>query len=44
LIVLAMSGFVVVRSVVADPLPTLTGIGIAAAVTLLWFPLQRYFP
>ncbi len=41
LIFLAMSGFVVVRSVIADPAPTLTGIGIAAAVTLLWFPLQR---
>jgi APA family basic amino acid/polyamine antiporter len=43
LIFLAMSGFVVLRSVIADPRPTLTGIGIAAAVTLLWFPLQRFF-
>lgn len=42
LIFLAMSGFVILRSAVADSVPTLTGLAIAAGFALLWFPLQRH--
>ncbi len=38
---LAMSGFVVIRSIQADPLPTLAALAVVAASALLWFPLQR---
>lgn len=42
LIFLAMSGFVIVRSAIADPLPTWTGLAITAGFALIWFPLQRH--
>jgi APA family basic amino acid/polyamine antiporter len=42
LIFLAMSGFVIGRSAIADPGPTLTGLAITAGFALLWFPLQRH--
>lgn len=42
LIFLAMSGFVIGRSAVADPGPTLTGLAITATFAALWFPLQRH--
>ena len=42
LIFLAMSGFVIGRSAVADPGPTLTGLAITAGFAALWFPLQRH--
>ena len=42
LIFLAMSGFVIGRSAIADPGPTLTGLAITAGFALIWFPLQRH--
>jgi APA family basic amino acid/polyamine antiporter len=42
LIFLAMSGFVIGRSAIADPGPTLTGLAITAGFAALWFPLQRH--
>jgi basic amino acid/polyamine antiporter, APA family len=42
LIFLAMSGFVIGRSAIADPVPTLTGLAISAIFAVLWFPLQRF--
>ena len=42
LIFLAMSGFVIGRSAIADPGLTLTGLAITAGFALLWFPLQRH--
>jgi APA family basic amino acid/polyamine antiporter len=42
LIFLAMSGFVILRSAVAEPGPTLTGLAIATGFFALWFPLQRH--
>ena len=42
LIFLAMSGFVILRSAIADSGPTLTGLAVAAGFALLWFPLQRH--
>lgn len=42
LIFLAMSGFVIGRSAIADPGPTLTGLAISAIFAALWFPLQRH--
>lgn len=38
---LAMSGFVVVYSIVAKPGPTLIGLALVAIATLLWFPLKK---
>ena len=40
LIFLAMTAFAIVRSIVAEPLPTLAGLATAFACTLLWFALQ----
>jgi APA family basic amino acid/polyamine antiporter len=42
LIFLAMSGFVIGRSAIADPVPTWTGLTVTAGFALLWFPLQRH--
>jgi APA family basic amino acid/polyamine antiporter len=42
LIFLAMSGFVIARSAIADPGPTLAGLAISAIFAVLWFPLQRH--
>lgn len=41
LVFLGMTGFVVVRSLVADPLPTLSGLATALAAWMLYFPLNR---
>lgn len=42
LIFLAMSGFVIGRSAIADPVPTWSGLAVTAGFALLWFPLQRH--
>lgn len=41
LVFLGMTGFVMVRSLVADPVPTLSGLATAVAAWLLYFPLKR---
>lgn len=40
-IFLAMTAFAIVRSIVAEPMPTLLGLATAFACMLLWFPLNR---
>lgn len=41
LIFLAMTGFVIVRSLIASPVPSLAGLLTAAACALLWFPIKH---
>lgn len=41
LIFLAMTGFVMVRSFIAEPMPTLAGLGTILLAWLLYFPLKR---
>ena len=43
-IFLAMTAFIIIRSIVADPLPTLAGLATVALSALLWFPLQKIRP
>lgn len=40
-IFLLMTSFIVVRSIIAEPLPTLAGLATVIALILLWFPLHR---
>ncbi len=37
---LGFTSFVVIRSIVTDPLPTLAGLATAALAAILWFPLK----
>lgn len=41
-IFLAMTGFIVVRSIITEPVPSLIGLGTIVITTALWFPLQRF--
>ena len=41
LIFLAMAGFVIVRSTIADPSSTMIALGAVLVCTFLWFPLKR---
>ena len=41
LVFLAMTGFVMVRSFIAEPLPTFAGVGTILLAWLLYFPLKR---
>lgn len=40
LVFLAMTGFVIVRSFIAEPVPTLAGLGTVTVAWLLYFPLR----
>ncbi|MGB1128848.1 MAG: APC family permease [Haloferula sp.] len=40
-IFLAMTGFIVVRSIITEPIPSLIGLATVVVTAVLWFPLHR---
>ena len=40
-IFLAMTAFIIVRSIIAEPLPSLLGFATVLLATLLWIPLKK---